>query len=139
FFQAEDGIRDFHVTGVQTCALPIWSITSLWHSLPGVPAASMAVACVAILAAVVVLALGATRPSKNNAKHGHTPGNTCHTCRQAEAALRTRSAFLAAISHDLRTAMNAVVGMLELTLVSGSLGFAEKRQLSTALDASRSL
>src|SRR5690606_16797284 len=27
FFQAEDGIRDFHVTGVQTCALPI--------SLPG--------------------------------------------------------------------------------------------------------
>src|SRR5690606_40311719 len=23
FFQAEGGIRDFHVTGVQTCALPI--------------------------------------------------------------------------------------------------------------------
>src|SRR5690606_29058640 len=23
FYQAEDGIRDFHVTGVQTCALPI--------------------------------------------------------------------------------------------------------------------
>src|SRR5690606_41102821 len=23
FFQAEDGIRDLHVTGVQTCALPI--------------------------------------------------------------------------------------------------------------------
>src|SRR5690606_41194274 len=22
----EDGIRDFHVTGVQTCALPIWHI-----------------------------------------------------------------------------------------------------------------
>src|SRR5690606_40501532 len=34
FLQAEDGIRDFHVTGVQTCALPIyfvnvWSITSV--------------------------------------------------------------------------------------------------------------
>src|SRR5690606_4374704 len=26
FFQAEDGIRDFHVTGVQTCALPIWRL-----------------------------------------------------------------------------------------------------------------
>src|SRR5690606_40116463 len=26
FFQAEDGIRDFHVTGVQTCALPIYSM-----------------------------------------------------------------------------------------------------------------
>src|SRR5690606_40603514 len=27
FFQAEDGIRVFHVTGVQTCALPICSLT----------------------------------------------------------------------------------------------------------------
>src|SRR6266511_3373575 len=26
FFQAEDGIRAFHVTGVQTCALPISSL-----------------------------------------------------------------------------------------------------------------
>ena len=25
FFQAEDGIRDYDVTGVQTCALPIWT------------------------------------------------------------------------------------------------------------------
>src|ERR1022692_5100521 len=25
FFQAEDGIRDYKVTGVQTCALPIWN------------------------------------------------------------------------------------------------------------------
>src|SRR5690606_39368861 len=30
FFQAEDGIRDFHVTGVQTCALPISGKTSKW-------------------------------------------------------------------------------------------------------------
>src|SRR5690554_7585765 len=29
FFQAEDGIRDADVTGVQTCALPIWF---LWES-----------------------------------------------------------------------------------------------------------
>src|SRR5690606_29722936 len=27
FFQSEDGIRDFHVTAVQTCALPICAIT----------------------------------------------------------------------------------------------------------------
>ena len=26
FFQAEDGIRDDLVTGVQTCALPIWGV-----------------------------------------------------------------------------------------------------------------
>src|SRR5688500_19335462 len=25
FSQAEDGIRDYKVTGVQTCALPIWA------------------------------------------------------------------------------------------------------------------
>src|SRR5690606_40968059 len=33
FFQAEDGIRAFHVTGVQTCALPICILLS---SLPSV-------------------------------------------------------------------------------------------------------
>src|SRR5436309_9322447 len=32
FFQAEDGIRDFHVTGVQTCALPIYA-----HELSALP------------------------------------------------------------------------------------------------------
>src|SRR5256885_10391189 len=26
FFQAEDGIRDYKVTGVQTCALPIYGL-----------------------------------------------------------------------------------------------------------------
>src|SRR3712207_8221995 len=32
FFQAEDGIRDIGVTGVQTCALPILvRIDQLWH------------------------------------------------------------------------------------------------------------
>src|SRR5687768_17985419 len=29
FFQAEDGIRDVAVTGVQTCALPIWPLNDL--------------------------------------------------------------------------------------------------------------
>src|SRR2546430_1919829 len=31
FFQAEDGIRDLTVTGVQTCALPI-SKSAIWRS-----------------------------------------------------------------------------------------------------------
>src|SRR5438093_13618088 len=31
FFQAEDGIRDWSVTGVQTCALPIWDDVALAH------------------------------------------------------------------------------------------------------------
>src|SRR2546426_10298400 len=29
FFQAEDGIRDYKVTGVQTCALPIFRVRDL--------------------------------------------------------------------------------------------------------------
>src|SRR6266511_5020342 len=32
-FQAEDGIRDFHVTGVQTCALPIWLMRAMTDRL----------------------------------------------------------------------------------------------------------
>src|SRR2546425_1702783 len=35
FFQAEDGIRDKLVTGVQTCALPISFNTSMWISWEG--------------------------------------------------------------------------------------------------------
>src|SRR5688500_20028045 len=35
FFQAEDGIRDYKVTGVQTCALPIFercfAMFEAWH------------------------------------------------------------------------------------------------------------
>src|SRR5439155_7158243 len=41
FFQAEDGIRDGHVTGVQTCALPIWDPhlrAGARRALPGVRA-----------------------------------------------------------------------------------------------------
>src|SRR5437660_7074497 len=38
FFQAEDGIRDGHVTGVQTCALPIFVLTPGVVHLPTVPA-----------------------------------------------------------------------------------------------------
>src|SRR5215213_9026936 len=35
FFQAEDGIRDWSVTGVQTCALPISLTTDLIVGFPG--------------------------------------------------------------------------------------------------------
>src|SRR5690606_40404439 len=47
-FQAEDGIRDFHVTGVQTCALPIY----LPHEdqVAGVVMLDIATALLALLA-----------------------------------------------------------------------------------------
>src|SRR5699024_11599420 len=35
FFQAEDGIRDRNVTGVQTCALPIYRRRARLGSRPG--------------------------------------------------------------------------------------------------------
>ena len=46
FFQAEDGIRDYKVTGVQTCALPIcpaFYITDVFNqvSLYGTPITSV--------------------------------------------------------------------------------------------------
>src|SRR3989454_5456238 len=34
FFQAEDGIRDYKVTGVQTCALPISLVRAVPHLVP---------------------------------------------------------------------------------------------------------
>src|SRR2546430_11016190 len=41
FFQAEDGIRDLTVTGVQTCALPI--STAKWENIAIVKAVQAAV------------------------------------------------------------------------------------------------
>src|SRR5256885_1772547 len=41
FFQAEDGIRDYKVTGVQTCALPIFRFSPGWTaSFPGIDLAA---------------------------------------------------------------------------------------------------
>src|SRR5256885_11393611 len=34
FFQAEDGIRDYKVTGVQTCALPILTVEKIAAPFP---------------------------------------------------------------------------------------------------------
>src|SRR5699024_11367635 len=42
FFQAEDGIRDRNVTGVQTCALPIWKDCPPAHRAAGCPHRRMA-------------------------------------------------------------------------------------------------
>src|SRR5215813_10070829 len=43
FFQAEDGIRDVDVTGVQTCALPIFA-SATWTSSASEPFAT-SIAC----------------------------------------------------------------------------------------------
>src|SRR5690606_40410523 len=49
FFQAEDGIRDFHVTGVQTCALPICRTDfAFWGHLAGLLAFWVALGILAL-------------------------------------------------------------------------------------------
>src|SRR5690606_40341671 len=77
FFQAEDGIRDFHVTGVQTCALPIlilvWLIASrglraglvtanplghFWRGLMGTAAMGFGFAGLGLLPLPEVTAIG---------------------------------------------------------------------------------
>src|SRR5690606_40129572 len=58
FFQAEDGIRDFHVTGVQTCALPISPIIGMVGVLAS---AERALPAGFQRAGHVVLLLGSTR------------------------------------------------------------------------------
>src|SRR5262249_57158095 len=69
FFQAEDGIRDWSVTGVQTCALPIY-MTTLQDTAVG-PASQNELICPARL---LLLAPGEPRapiailsPAKRNA------------------------------------------------------------------------
>src|SRR2546430_5416334 len=44
FFQAEDGIRDLTVTGVQTCALPISFLRELLQRLSSAPGIQLAAA-----------------------------------------------------------------------------------------------
>src|SRR2546427_1108519 len=73
FFQAEDGIRDLTVTGVQTCALPIFllGVASLvglerggaWLAWPAVLAVSVPLAeCGLTVTRRLLLALAIVRP-----------------------------------------------------------------------------
>src|SRR2546430_13711411 len=50
FFQAEDGIRDLTVTGVQTCALPIYRFNDLASVRAAVAAAEGDVAAILVSA-----------------------------------------------------------------------------------------
>src|SRR6266568_7358669 len=71
FFQAEDGIRDGTVTGVQTCALPI--CTGLVADI-GDPAAKGPV--VALRADLDALPIG----DEKNVPYRSTVPNACHAC-----------------------------------------------------------
>jgi PAS domain S-box-containing protein len=59
--------------------------------------------------------------------------------RDSESATRTQNEFLANISHELRTPMNVIIGMVELTLGTNSLSPAAHDYLETANQSARDL
>ncbi|MGY6268312.1 ATP-binding protein [Achromobacter denitrificans] len=58
---------------------------------------------------------------------------------RAESANRTKTTFLASVSHEIKTPMNAIMGMLELSLSHAQLPEQDRQQLTTAYSASKSL
>src|SRR5690606_23589726 len=88
FFQAEDGIRDFHVTGVQTCALPILFIdvdTGLRRMglAPGMPTVELAER----IARVPGLEVVGLMSHAGHVSAARTPEELAETARRAAQAL----------------------------------------------------
>src|SRR2546430_7334593 len=61
FFQAEDGIRDLTVTGVQTCALPIYIVRPSPHVGEDFPAHTL----------LPRVAIGEDAPRRRQKRHTH--------------------------------------------------------------------
>src|SRR5256885_4567435 len=64
FFQAEDGIRDYKVTGVQTCALPIFLVAGPAAGAAGTPPAAPSGAGAVVIVAGAIAVAGRTRGSR---------------------------------------------------------------------------
>ena len=68
FFQAEDGIRDDLVTGVQTCALPICLTFDIFLDDRSILSIAVPIAVFVVLAGFVMTALLYKRRSNKNIK-----------------------------------------------------------------------
>src|SRR5690554_7784031 len=86
FFQAEDGIRDADVTGVQTCALPIWALwlksmeTSGWVLTASTGDDSAARVTIALISSRVVLRPAVnTRSTRETRSEERRVGKECRS------------------------------------------------------------
>src|SRR5256885_4609173 len=158
FFQAEDGIRDYKVTGVQTCALPISLIVPepLRSESTDLEARARGGEIVRVeverrrkdgspievrlsAAAVKATAEGALVALYEDISDRKAAELAMRAARDlAERVARARSAFLANMSHEIRTPMNAVLGFVELVLDT-ELGAEQRRALELVRSSSEAL
>src|SRR5207248_4639705 len=93
FFQAEDGIRDRTVTGVQTCALPIWPSFSLTtvSTMPFTSLeTSLALVCESNEGSGCLTAMTAVRPSRTS-----SPIRPCLRSEERRVGKECRSRWVA--------------------------------------------
>ena len=89
-------------------------------------------------AASLALMIGWAVLLKAQIARRHVAQHAMRTAKEeAETANRAKSAFLAAMSHEIRTSMNAVLGLLELELRSPGDRASTERVLGTAHQAAR--
>src|SRR5699024_11606865 len=89
FFQAEDGIRDRNVTGVQTCALPIWSGSP---PVMGHAAVTSVTAATSVTAVQTASAIGEYQPAPRKASRAATmPALSAVSVQIGRASCRARA------------------------------------------------
>src|SRR3989442_5036648 len=108
FFQAEDGIRDADVTGVQTCALPI------------------SIACERDSAhqhtrrLAVEVRHAAQRLESQNAELEEQHREMSRLNAELDQAGQVKDQVLANVSHELPTPLYSVIGVSDLLLTNAS-------------------
>src|SRR5256885_5438995 len=113
FFQAEDGIRDYKVTGVQTCALPILGTgpffgETLREKMVALQVFNVSVALTSFLLACFV-----------EARERQEEMSRLYASAQLGNEEKTR--FLHMAAHELRTPITVVMGYLSM-LSDGTFG-----------------
>src|SRR5690606_35166660 len=140
FFQAEDGIRDFHVTGVQTCALPIFqasfgridrsfllvvpltvllaAVTGWWLTGRTLrPVGEMAAAAERITPTTPDARIPVSAP---NDELGRLARRFNDLLERLAQALQQQRRFLADAAHELRTPVARMLSQVERALAPGA-------------------